>query len=41
MDVVAEACINLYKHKEDIKPLKLFMNQKQLRFFTAKFDIDE
>ncbi|CAL7898957.1 tyrosine phenol-lyase [Fusobacterium necrophorum subsp. funduliforme] len=41
MDVVAEACINLYKHKEDIKPLKFVYEPKQLRFFTAKFDIDE
>lgn len=41
MDVVAEACIKLYKHKEDIKPLKFVYEPKQLRFFTAKFDIDE
>lgn len=41
MDVVAEACINLFKHKEDIKPLKFVYEPKQLRFFTAKFDIDE
>ena len=31
MDVVAEACINLYKHKEDIKPLKFVYEPKQLR----------
>lgn len=41
MDVVAEACIKLYKHREDIKPLKFVYEPKQLRFFTAKFDIDE
>nr|WP_125153307.1 tyrosine phenol-lyase [Clostridium rectalis] len=38
MDVVAESVINLYKHKEDIKPLKFVYEPEQLRFFTAKFD---
>ena len=41
MDVVADACIRLFQHKEDIKPLKFVYEPKQLRFFTAKFDIDE
>ena len=41
MDIVAEACIKLFKHKEDIKPLKFVYEPKQLRFFTAKFDIAE
>ena len=41
MDLVAEACIKLFKHKEDIKPLKFVYEPKQLRFFTAKFDIAE
>ncbi len=38
MDVVAESVINLYKHKEDIRPLKFVYEPAQLRFFTAKFD---
>lgn len=38
MDVVAESVINLYKHKEDIRPLKFIYEPEQLRFFTAKFD---
>lgn len=38
MDVVADSVINLYNHKEDIKPLKFIYEPKQLRFFTAKFD---
>ena len=41
MDLVAEACIKLFKHKEDIKPLKFVYEPKQLLFFTAKFDIAE
>ena len=41
MDVVADTVIHLYKHKEDIKPLKFVYEPAQLRFFTAKFDIDE
>ena len=41
MDVVADACIKLFQHKEDIKTLKFVYEPKQLRFFTAKFDIDE
>ncbi|CDI48871.1 tyrosine phenol-lyase [Clostridium tetani] len=38
MDVVAESVIYLYKHKEDIRPLKFTYEPAQLRFFTAKFD---
>lgn len=38
MDVVADSVINLYKHKEDIRPLKFIYEPAQLRFFTAKFD---
>ncbi|NME95727.1 tyrosine phenol-lyase [Clostridium cochlearium] len=38
MDVVAESVINLYKHKEDIRPLRFTYEPKQLRFFTAKFE---
>lgn len=38
MDVVAQSVIKLYKHKEDIRPLKFVYEPKQLRFFTAKFD---
>lgn len=38
MDVVAESVINLFKHKEDIRPLKFIYEPPQLRFFTAKFD---
>ena len=38
MDVVADAVIKLYKHKEDIKGLKFTYEPKQLRFFTARFE---
>ena len=38
LDVVAEAVINLYNHKEQIKGLKFVYEPKQLRFFTARFD---
>ena len=38
MDVVAESVIKLFKHKEDIRPLKFVYEPKQLRFFTAKFE---
>lgn len=41
MDVVAESVINLYKHKEDIRPLKFTYEPAQLRFFTAKFEYAE
>ena len=38
MDVVAEAVINLYKHKEKIRGLRFVYEPKQLRFFTARFE---
>ncbi|MBC8589725.1 tyrosine phenol-lyase [Wansuia hejianensis] len=38
MDLVADAVINLYKHKEDIKGLRFVYEPKQLRFFTARFE---
>ena len=38
MDIVADAVIKLYKHKEDIKGLKFVYEPKQLRFFTARFE---
>ncbi|NLY21370.1 MAG: tyrosine phenol-lyase [Tissierellia bacterium] len=38
MDVVADAIIKLYEHKEDIKGLKFVYEPKQLRFFTARFE---
>lgn len=38
MDVVADAVISLYKHKESIRGLKFVYEPKQLRFFTARFE---
>ncbi|HAC72578.1 MAG: tyrosine phenol-lyase [Petrimonas sp.] len=38
MDVVADAVINLYKHKEKIKGLRFVYEPRQLRFFTARFE---
>lgn len=38
MDIVADAVIKLFKHKEDIKPMKFVYEPKQLRFFTARFE---
>ncbi|MDR7869458.1 MAG: tyrosine phenol-lyase [Tissierellaceae bacterium] len=38
MDVVADAIIKLYAHKEDIKGLRFVYEPKQLRFFTARFE---
>ena len=38
MDVVADAVIKLYNHKENIKGLKFVYEPKQLRFFTARFE---
>ncbi|WP_054251739.1 tyrosine phenol-lyase [Neofamilia massiliensis] len=38
MDIVADAVIKLYKHKEDIRGLKFVYEPKQLRFFTARFE---
>ena len=41
MDVVAESVINLFKNKEEIRPLKFVYEPRQLRFFTAKFDFTD
>ena len=38
MDIVADAVIKLYKHKEVIKGLRFTYEPKQLRFFTARFE---
>jgi tyrosine phenol-lyase len=38
LDLVADAVISLYKHKEDIKGLRFVYEPKQLRFFTARFE---
>lgn len=38
MDIVADAVIKLYKHRDDIKGLKFVYEPKQLRFFTARFE---
>lgn len=38
MDLVADAVIKLYKHRDDIKGLRFVYEPKQLRFFTAKFE---
>lgn len=38
LDVVADAVINLYNHKEQIRGLKFVYEPRQLRFFTARFD---
>ncbi len=38
MDVVADAVIKLYQHKETIKGLRFVYEPKQLRFFTARFE---
>jgi tyrosine phenol-lyase len=39
MNVVADAVINLHKHKETIRGLKWVYEPKQLRFFTGRFDL--
>lgn len=38
MDIVADAVIKLFKHKEDIRGLKFVYEPRQLRFFTARFE---
>ncbi len=38
MDVVAEACINIYKIREKISGLKMIFEPKFLRFFQARFE---
>lgn len=38
MDYVADAVINLYKNKEQIRGLKFVYEPKRLRFFTGRFE---
>jgi tyrosine phenol-lyase len=38
LDLVADAVINLFRHKEDIRGLRFVYEPKQLRFFTARFE---
>ncbi len=38
MDIVADAVIKLFKHKEVIRGLKFVYEPRQLRFFTARFE---
>lgn len=38
LDVVADACIELYKKRDSIKGLKMIYEPKVLRFFTARFE---
>lgn len=38
MDIVADAVIKLYKHKEVIRGLRFVYEPRQLRFFTARFE---
>lgn len=38
LDVVAEACIELYKNRDKIKGLKMVYEPKVLRFFTSRFE---
>lgn len=38
LDVVADSCINLFKHRESIKGLKFVHEPKLLRFFTSRFE---
>ena len=38
MDIVADACINLYKNREKIRGLKWVYEPRQLRFFTGRFE---
>lgn len=38
LDVVAEACVELYKRRESIKGLKMVYEPQVLRFFTARFE---
>jgi len=38
MDLVADAVIKLYQHKEQIRGLRFVYEPKQLRFFTALFE---
>jgi tyrosine phenol-lyase len=38
MDIVANACIELHKNRENIRGLKWVYEPKQLRFFTGRFE---
>ena len=38
MDYVAESIISLYKHRDDVKGLKIIYEPKDLRFFKARFE---
>lgn len=38
LDVVADACIDLYKRRDSIKGLEMVYEPKVLRFFTARFE---
>lgn len=38
MDIVADACIELYKNRKDIKGLKFTYEPPMLRFFNARFE---
>ncbi|MCL1992665.1 MAG: tyrosine phenol-lyase [Spirochaetes bacterium] len=38
MDVVANACVDLFKNREKIRGLKWVYEPKQLRFFTGRFE---
>jgi tyrosine phenol-lyase len=38
LDVVADACIKLYQHRDTIKGLNMIYEPKFLRFFTARFE---
>ncbi|MCL2226864.1 MAG: tyrosine phenol-lyase [Oscillospiraceae bacterium] len=38
MDIVADACIDLYKNRKSIRGLKWVYEPKQLRFFTGRFE---
>jgi len=38
MDVVADACIDLYRNRERIRGLKWVYEPKRLRFFTGRFE---
>lgn len=38
IEITVQSIIDLYKNKEEIRPLKFTYEPPQLRFFTAKFD---
>jgi len=38
MDVVAESVYNVYKHRDEIKGLKMTYEPEYLRFFQARFE---